>query len=116
MLPTRQERLAQQLQQEIALIIQRELKDPHLGFVTIIRVALSSDVSHAKVYFSSLGTAQEREASQRALERAAPFVRNLLKKRLRLRITPALSFHYDMSIAGSIEIEQALDRLRQEPP
>ena len=116
MLPTRMERLAAQLQQEIALIIHRELKDPRLGFVTITRVKLSPDVSHARVLFSCLGTAQEQTASQEALEHAVPFIRGLLKKRLRLRITPMLAFQYDASIAGAIELADTLERLNDTGP
>ena len=78
-------RLAHQLQQEIATIIQQELKDPRLGFVTITRVELSSDLAHAKVFYSCLGTPEERTRSDEALEHSVRFIHGLLKKRLRLK-------------------------------
>lgn len=109
---SRQGRLGHQLQQEIALIVQRELKDPRLGFVTITRVELSRDLSHAKVGFSCLGGAQERQHSQEALDSACGFIRGLVTKRLPLRIIPEIVFHYDDTIAHAIELEKALDRLK----
>ena len=107
-------RLAAQFQQEIATILQQELKDPSLGFVTITRVELSKDLSHAKVFFSCLGPAEERTRSQDALARSARFLHGLLKKRFRLKVIPMLHFHYDESIEGSVEFSAMLDKLNQE--
>lgn len=106
------DRLATQFQQEIATILQQELKDPSLGFVTITRVELSKDVSHAKVYFSCLGPPEERARSQAALERSARFLHGLLKKRFRLKVIPMLHFHYDASIEASIDFSAMMDRLK----
>ena len=111
----RNTRLAHQLQQEIATIIHQELKDPRLGFVTITRVELSKDLSHAKVGFSCLGSAADRQRSQEALDHAIRFVQGLLKKRLRLRIIPAMTFRYDESIEVSIALTETLERLKEDP-
>ena len=110
---TRMMRLANQLQQEIALIIQRELKDPRLGFVTITRVELSKDLAYAKVFFSCLGDAQERVRDQAALDHAAGFIRGLIKKRLPLKITPTIQFLYDESIAESIALAETFEQLKR---
>lgn len=110
---TRTQRLAQQLQHEIAMIIHQELKDPRLGFVTITRLELSKDLRHAKVFFSCLGHAEERTRSQQALDHGRRFIYGLIKKRFRLKIIPELQFCYDESIAGSIELSQKLDQLKQ---
>ena len=107
----RQDRLGQQLQREIAVIVQRELKDPRLGFVTITKVELSKDLSHAKVGFSCMGSAHERASVQEALEHSAGFMRNLIRKRFHVRIIPELSFQYDHSAEHSIELSEKLDRL-----
>ena len=115
MQPTRTERLAQQLQQEIAMIIHQELKDPRLGFVTTTRVALSKDLSHAKVLFSCLGNEEERLRSQEALDRSAGFIHGLIKKRFRLKIIPDILFEYDESIARSIALSETLDKLKPPP-
>ena len=107
-------RIAHQLQQEIAVIVQRELKDPRLGFVTITRVELSGDLRHAKVFFSCLGGQADVHRSQEALDHSAPFVRSLIKKRFRLRIIPEIAFRFDASIEGSLRITQTLDQLEQD--
>ena len=116
MFGVRKDRLNHQLQQEIAAIIQQELKDPRLGFVTITRVELSADLSHAKVSYSCLGGAQERARSQEALDRATGFIRGLVKKRLRLKIIPELIFRYDETIAQAIELGVKLDQLKSTKP
>lgn len=112
---TRTERVAHQMQQEIATIIHQELKDPRLGFVTMTRIELSNDLRYAKVFFSCLGNQGERARSQEALDHSAGFVRSLVKKRFRLKVIPELSFHYDESIAGSITMAERLDQLKQPP-
>ena len=109
----RKGRLSQHLQEEIAKIIQMELKDPHLGFVTVTRVELSNDLSHAKVGFSCLGTAADREQAQQVLDRSRGFIRSLVKKRLRLKIIPELVFRFDETIAQAIDIAEKLDQLKR---
>lgn len=95
------------------MIIQRgELKDPRLGFVTITRVELSNDLSHAKVFFSCLGSQEELERSQEAFDHSAKFIRSLIKRRFRLKIIPEIVFRYDETIATSIEISEKLDQLK----
>ncbi len=110
----RKDRLNRQLQQEIAIIIHQELKDPRLGFVTITKVELSRDLSHARVGYSCLGGADERTRSQEGLEHATPFIRSLVKKRVRLRIIPGLVFQYDQTIAQSVDLAARLDQLKRQ--
>lgn len=109
----RNERVAQQLQQEIAMVIHRELKDERLGFVTVTKVELSRDGSHAKVGFSCLGGSAERERSQETLDHAAGFVRGILARRLRLKIIPELVFRFDESIERAIAMDAKLDQLNK---
>jgi len=109
---TRMERLAQEMQQEIALIIHREVKAQGQGFVTITRMELSKDLRHAKVFFSCLGSQEQRDSSQEALQRSAGFIYGLLKKRFRIKTIPELQFRYDPSIEGSIAMSEVLDRLK----
>ena len=110
----RADRLAGQLQQEIAMIIHQELKDPDLGFVTITRIELSKDGRYAKVLFSCLGGPEARAQSQETLDRSARFIHGLIKKRFRLKIIPELLFRYDASIEESITLTEKLERLK--PP
>ncbi|MBI2885529.1 MAG: 30S ribosome-binding factor RbfA [Candidatus Omnitrophica bacterium] len=111
----RKDRVSGQLQQEIAMIIHRELKHPALGFVTVTKVELSNDLSYAKVGFSCLGGEAERAGTQAALDRSAGFIHSLLKKRFRLKVIPTLVFRYDESIAQSIEMAEKLDQLKRPP-
>ena len=111
---TRMARLAGQLQQEIATLIPRELKHPGLGFVTITRVELSKDVRYAKVFYSCLGKPEERERSQEALNHSSGYIHGLLKKRFRLKVIPDLTFRYDPSIEGSIELLEVFERMKRE--
>jgi len=109
-------RLAHQFQQEIATIIQQELKDPRLGFVTITRVELSKDLRYAKVLFSCLGGEPERARSQEALDHSTRFIYGLIKKRFRVKVIPILTFRYDESIARSVELSNMLDQLKDALP
>lgn len=111
---SRHARLTHQLQREIALIIQREIKDPRLGFVTITKAELSGDLTTMKVSYSCLGGSAECRRSQEVLDHSAGFIRSLIKKRFRLKIIPQILFRYDESIAGSLEIVETLDRLKRE--
>ncbi len=110
----RMERVTQQLQQEIAWILQREVKDPHIGFVTITGLHVTRDLAYAKVSYSCLGSDEERDRSQAALERSSGYIRELLKKRMRLKVIPELQFRYDPSIAHSVGLQDTFDRIRQQ--
>lgn len=108
---TRPERLAQELQHEIALILQREVQDPRVGFVTVTRMELSRDLSHGKVFYSCLGSLADRALTHEALANAGPYIHSLIKKRFRLKKIPILQFLFDPSIEGAIAISDTLDRL-----
>ena len=98
------------------MILQQELKDPRLGFVTITRVELSNDGHYAKVLYSCLGSEEERLRSQETLDHSVRFLHALIKKRFRLRVIPELTFRYDASIEGSIAMSQLLEELNPAPP
>src|SRR5690349_19079135 len=93
-------------------MIAREVHDPGVGFVTITRVAVTADLQHARVYYTALGDEKARRGSERALGRAAPFLRGKLGVRLRLKRAPEIEFVYDESIAGQDRIEQILGEIR----
>jgi ribosome-binding factor A len=79
--------------------------------VTLTRVQVTPDLQLARVYYTALGDEKARANSERALGRAAPFLRRQLGTRLRLRRTPDITFIYDDSIAGQDRIEQILSEL-----
>jgi ribosome-binding factor A len=105
---SRPDRVADQIREELASLLSRDVHDPGIGFVTLTRVQMTPDLQQARVLYTSLGDDKARAASARALERAAPFLRRQLGSRLRLKRTPELKFIYDDSIAGQDRIEQIL--------
>ncbi len=104
----RQQQVADQIQREISVLVQRELKDPRLGFVTITSVDISPDLRFARVFYSVMGTPEEEKATQVALERASGFLRHELAGRVDLRFVPDLSFRHDPSIAHGDRIARLL--------
>jgi ribosome-binding factor A len=113
---SRPDRVADQIRGELAALLAREVHDPGIGFVTLTRVQVSPDLQLARVFYTALGDAKARAATERALERAAPFLRRQIGARLRLKRTPELTFLYDESIAGQDRIEQILNELNQARP
>jgi ribosome-binding factor A len=113
---SRPDRVADQIRSEIAQLLAREVHDPGIGFVTLTRVQISPDLQQARVFYTALGDDKARKTSGQALERAAPFLRRQIGKRLRLRRVPELRFTYDESIARQDRIEQILNDIRANPP
>jgi ribosome-binding factor A len=113
---SRSDRVADQLRAEIAQLLSREVHDPGIGFVTLTRVRLSPDLQVARVYYTALGDEAGHRATARALDRATPFLRRQIGRRLRLKRVPELTFTYDDSIAGADRIEQLLHDLQPGAP
>jgi ribosome-binding factor A len=109
---SRTARVADQIRGEIAALLAREVHDPGIGFVTITRVTVTADLQQARVYYTALGDDKARRNTERALGRAAPFVRRQIGSRLRLKRAPEIEFLYDESIAGQDRIEQLLNEIR----
>jgi len=109
---SRTARVADQIRGEIAAMLAREVHDPGIGFVTITRVTVTPDLQQARVYYTALGDDKARRNTERALGRAAPFLRRQIGSRLRLKRTPEIEFLYDESIAGQDRIEQLLNEIR----
>jgi ribosome-binding factor A len=112
---SRPDRVADQIRSELGLLLTREVHDPGIGFVTITRVQVSADLQQARVFFTVLGDEKARRNSERALERAMPFLRRQIGSRLRFKRVPELTFLYDESIAGQDRIEQILNEIRTNP-
>jgi ribosome-binding factor A len=113
-MPTRrQERVADLLQEEISDLLQREVRDPRLEFVTVTAVKVSSDLRHARVYVSLLGSEEEQQAALVGLQHAAGFLRHELGARLSLRRVPDLAFVLDESIERGQRILELLDQLEK---
>ena len=110
----RTNRLDSQIQQELMLLLQRDLKDPRVGFATITRVETSRDLGHARVWVSVYGTDEEQTASIEALRTATPWLRRQLGERLRLRHVPELSIRLDDSIASGDRVLRILRDIEAE--
>ena len=106
-------RVAEAIKEEVAQILQQELKDPRIGFVTITAVTVTADLQHATIYFSLLETHGNMKETLAGLKSASGFIRKLLGERLRIRVTPEINFRADPSIAESIRICKLLDELNK---
>lgn len=104
----RQEKVQEQLVQEISEIIRRDLSDPRLGFITLTGAEISRDLRHAKVYISVLGDEESRKQSLIALNRASGMLRGEFARRAHLRIAPELEFRYDDGIERGARIFELL--------
>ncbi len=104
----RPERLAEQIREEVSLIIAGEVEDPRVGFATVTDVKLSADLRHAKVYVSVIGTENEVKGSLVALRHASGFIRHQLGAVLRMRHTPELHFAHDDVEVRAARIEELL--------
>ena len=110
----RLDRVNQLIKEEISLLLQRELKDPRLGFVTVTAVETTKDLGSAKVFVSVLGNEAQWSASLAALDSAKGFVRNWLRDHLDLRATPVLDFRADRSMEHAANIQTLLKQLKHE--
>jgi ribosome-binding factor A len=107
-------RVGDQMREEIANLLAREVHDPGIGFLTITHVKVTPDLQQARVYYTTMGDAQARKQSHRALERVAPFLRRQLGRRLYLRRIPELQFFFDESIERHDRIERILQEIHAE--
>jgi len=109
-------RVGELLQAEIAQLLLRQLKDPRLSMVTISCVEVSSDLRHACIYISRIGSETDQQAALQGFEHAAGFIRGQLGKHLKLRYAPELTFKLDTTIAYGVRISRILHDLIPDPP
>jgi ribosome-binding factor A len=112
----RVDRIEEQLRMELSEIVEREIQDPRVHFVTLSRVKVSPDLGHARVFITVLGTPDERKKALQGLRSASSFVKRSLAKRLHhLRRIPDLIFEYDETIEKDMRLEQLLEQIKTEP-
>lgn len=107
----RHDRVAGLLRRELGVMVQRELNDPDIGFISVSDVEVSRDLSVAKVYVSVLND-DEASGSLAALNRSAGYLRGILGQQLRLRSTPELRFYQDTSIETGERMDALLASVR----
>ncbi|BET98392.1 MULTISPECIES: 30S ribosome-binding factor RbfA [Xenorhabdus] len=114
---SRTQRVAQEMQKEIAIILQREIKDPRIGMATVSGVEVSRDLAYAKVFVTFLNVLVDGHDSEmvkegiKALNEASGFIRSLLGKAMRLRIIPELTFSYDSSLVEGMRMSNLVSNV-----
>ena len=107
--------MGDQVREELNRLVLREIRDPRVGLATISRVEVSPDLQHARVYVSTLGADEDRDASVDALTHAAGFLRSKLASSLSLRRTPELHFELDRGAEHSFHISGLLGDVDHDP-
>ena len=108
---SRTDRLEDLLQRELAVLVQREIKDPRLtGMVTISTVKVTKDLAYAKVYFTVLGDKAEQKTALEVLNHAAGYMRSTLAKRIKVRKMPHLTFIYDKTLEYGQHLTDVIDK------
>ena len=111
----RAERVADLIRRELGVLLEREVKDPRVGFVTVTHVDVTRDLRTARVAVTVLGEQGQQEESLKGLAAAQGFLRHELAQRLGLRYTPELLFHLDRSLESEQKIEELLRQIREKP-
>jgi ribosome-binding factor A len=111
---SRPERVGEQIRQELSQILSQQVHDPGIGFLTLSRVKVTPDLQLARVLYTVIGDEKQKKETQKALDRAIPFLRRQIASRMRLRRVPELQFFYDQSIEHQDRIEQILIDLKRE--
>lgn len=111
---SRPDRVGEEIRHELATLLSREVHDPGIGFVTLTRVKVSPDLQLARVYYTMLGDERSRRETEKALERATPFLRRQIGARIRLRRVPEIRFEFDRSVENQDRIERILLDLQAE--
>src|SRR5512137_1908917 len=110
----RQKRVADRLQVEISELFQREMNDPRLELVTVTRVNIDRELEYAHVFVSTVGDEARQAEVMAILKGAHGFIRREIGRRVQLRRTPQLVFHWDPAPEKGEQVEQLLDKLRAE--
>jgi ribosome-binding factor A len=107
----RARKVGEQIKRGLGELIQRELRDPRLQWVTITAVQVTPDFSHATLYFTVLGGVKDLDQTLQALERSEGYMRSKLGKLLKMRIVPQLHFRHDESIERGSYMDSLIDQV-----
>jgi ribosome-binding factor A len=114
-MPTRRQiQVADEIQHIVSYLLQRELKDPRIGFVTVTSVEVTSDLKYARIFVSVMGTPEEQKATLDALASSRGFVRRELASRMTMRTVPEVQFKHDRGMEYSDRINRLLNELKEE--
>lgn len=107
----RSEKVAEAIHEEISKLLVKGVKDPRVGFVTVTGVKVTDDLHLATVFFSVIGTDEERKGAEAGLNSARGFLRREIGKVLRMRYVPDILFRYDVSVEYGSRIENILKQI-----
>jgi ribosome-binding factor A len=107
-------RLEQLILETVAIALQREVHDPRVGIVTVTRVKLAPDLSHATVWWSCLGDEVQRRTTGRGLAAATKVVQSRVARAMGTRVTPTLVFRFDVGLEKAQRLEGLFDQIRAE--
>ena len=105
------ERINHAIQEEVSIILMREVKNQDLKFVTITDAETTSDLSYTKIYYTVMD--KDQDLIQKELEKASPFIRTKLAEKIDIRHTPELKFIYDKSISYGEHIDKLLNEIKE---
>lgn len=110
----RASRVGEQVKKELSHVLQHEMKDPRIGFVTITAVEMNGDLQQAKVYISVLGDEEQKRQTLDGLDKAKGYLRTEVGRRIHLRHTPELMFKFDESIEHGQHISKLLEEVNRD--
>ncbi len=109
----RQRRIAERIRESVASTLERKVKDPRLGFVTVTDVRITGDLQHATVFYTVMGDEEEQKKTRRALESSKGLIRSEVGAALGIRLTPTITFQADALPEAAASIEEALRAARE---
>lgn len=107
-------RVEQLLKEELSTVLQQELKDPRIGFVTVTRVKVSADLGHAKAFISVMGDAEAKERTMSGVASASGYIQRILGSRIKMRSLPRIEFALDDSVDQGFRIIELLNKIEAE--
>lgn len=110
----RSARVEKFLKEEISTIIQRQIKDPRIGFVTVTGAKITDDLRYATIFVTVYGSASDRARTLAGLKSAEGFIRGQIGNRIRLRYTPEIIFKFDKSLERATHISEVLEEIKKE--
>ena len=109
----RQRRIAERIRESVASTLERKVKDPRLGFVTVTDVRITGDLQHATVFYTVMGDQAEQEATAQALASATGLIRSEVGKQTGIKFTPTIAFVADAVPENAAHIEDLLRQARE---
>jgi len=109
----RPERIQEAIRQEVSIIVQSQIKDPRIGFITITKVELTKDLRYARIYFSVLGKGSDKNKALKGLNSAKGYIKGLVADKIKLRFVPEIAFVIDNSLEHTQHIYDILNGIKK---